>query len=285
MSDRTAIEWTDATWNPVTGCTKVSPGCAYCYAERLTLRFKRGGRFIPGEASIQLHPERINQPLRWKKPRRIFVNSMSDLFHEDVPDTFIRHVFMVMALASQHTFQVLTKRPERMSAFMRATETESLQYLLGDIWRESGRPWTWPLPNVWLGVTAENQRMANQRIPLLMQVPAAVRFVSLEPLLGPISFRWAPWSPTKVRDATGSPAEDHLDGLRCLDWVIVGGESGGPERRRLVALQWVRSIRDECLEANVPFFFKQWGGPTPKSRGADLDGVLWRQFPRVEVAA
>lgn len=162
MSDKSAIEWTDATWNPVTGCTKVSPGCAHCYAETLTLRFKRGGPFLPGSATIRLHPERLRLPLSWRASRRIFVNSMSDLFHEEVPDAFVRKVFEVMKSASWHTFQILTKRHERL-----ANVSPTLE---------------WP-SNVWIGVSVENQYWADRRIPLLKTVPAVVRFLSVEPLL------------------------------------------------------------------------------------------------------
>ena len=162
MSDKSAIEWTDATWNPVTGCTKVSPGCAYCYAEAITLRFKRGGRYLPGEATIKTHPERLDMPLRWKVPRRIFVNSVSDLFHEEVPSEFVHDVFDIMRQASHHVFQVLTKRHQRLADLSPGID--------------------WPL-NVWVGVSIENQYWAEQRIPQLKTVPASVRFLSVEPLL------------------------------------------------------------------------------------------------------
>ena len=168
MSDKTAIEWTDATWNPVTGCTKVSPGCAHCYAEAITLRFKRGGPFLPGKATIVLHPERLEQPKSWRTPRRIFVNSMSDLFHEEVPFGFVDQVFDSMEAYPQHVYQILTKRPERL-----------LEYA-----RMRGRR-RWP-DRVWIGVSVENQYWADKRIPLLRQVPAKVRFLSCEPLLRPL---------------------------------------------------------------------------------------------------
>ena len=169
MPDNTGIEWTDATWNPVTGCTKVSPGCAHCYAEAITLRFKRGGPFLPGKTTIRLHPERLDQPSRWRRPRLIFVNSMSDLFHEDVPFEFVDEIFEVMSANPRHTYQILTKRPERM-----------LDYVDWTHWRE------WPA-QVWAGVSVENQYWADRRVPLLQQVPASIRFLSCEPLLKPVT--------------------------------------------------------------------------------------------------
>ena len=238
MGDKSAIEWTDATWNPITGCTKVSPGCKFCYAERLAARLQAMGnpRYRNGFA-VTLHPDQLTLPLRWSQPRRIFVNSMSDLYHEDVPDHFILAVFDTMVRAQWHTFQVLTKRAERLA--------------------ELAPRLPWP-PNVWQGVSIEN---ANYiwRIEHLRKVPAAVRFLSLEPLIGPI-----PKLP--------------LEGIH---WVIVGGESG-PQCRPIDAA-WVRDIRKQCMAARVPFFFKQWGGPTAKSRGRLLDGRLWDETPHVVV--
>jgi protein gp37 len=230
MSDKTGIEWTDATWNPVTGCTKVSPGCAHCYAEAITLRFKRGGPFLPGKTTIRPHPERLEQPGQWETPRMIFVNSMSDLFHEEVPFSFIKQVFEKMEEFSRHTYQVLTKRPERM-----------LEYAQSSFSRAG-----WP-SHVWAGVSVENQVWADRRIPILRQVPAAVRFLSCEPLLKPLKL--------------------DLDGIH---WVIVGGESG--HRARPMDASWARDIRDQCLDAGVPFFFKQWGGRTSKAGGRELMG-------------
>lgn len=168
MADKTGIEWTDATWNPVTGCTKVSPGCAHCYAETITLRFKRGGPFLPGKTTIRLHPDRLDDPGKWRSPRRVFVNSMSDLFHEEVPFEFIQEVFDRMETHSSHTYQILTKRPERM-----------LEYV---VWSGYER---WP-DHIWAGVSVENQYWADRRIPLLRQVPSSVRFLSCEPLLKPL---------------------------------------------------------------------------------------------------
>lgn len=240
MGDNSQIEWTDATWNPVTGCTKVSPGCAHCYAETFAERF-RGVRGHPYESGfdLTLRPERLDLPLSWKRPRLIFVNSMSDLFHEDVPDTFVAAVFSTMLRADWHRFQLLTKRPARAAAL-----AERLP---------------WP-DNVWLGTSVENNRWTS-RIDELRQVPAAVRFLSCEPLLGPIQ----------------------LD-LRGIDWVIAGGESG--PRARPMRAEWVLGIRDQCAEASVPFFFKQWGvhdasgRRMPKSRaGRLLEGRTWDEMP------
>lgn len=235
MGDKSSIEWTDATWNPVTGCTKISPGCKHCYAERLARRLQAMGnpRYRNG-FEITLHSDQIELPLRWRQPRRIFVNSMSDLFHEDVPHAFIERVFATMVGASWHTFQILTKRAERLA--------------------EMAAQLPWP-KNVWQGVSTESEEYVY-RIELLRQVPAAVRFVSVEPMLGRI--RRLP--------------------LRGIHWVIVGGESG-PNFRRIDP-DWVREIRDQCLAANVPFFFKQWGGFRPKSGGRRLGGRTWDQSPR-----
>ena len=168
MADNTGIEWTDATWNPVTGCTKVSPGCAHCYAEAITLRFKRGGPFLPGKTTIRLHPDRLDQPSKWRRPRRIFVNSMSDLFHEEVPFEFVDDIFEVIAANPRHTYQILTKRPERMLDYVEWTHGQE-----------------WPA-QVWAGVSVENQYWADRRVPLLRQVPASIRFLSCEPLLKPL---------------------------------------------------------------------------------------------------
>jgi len=234
MSTTTSIEWTDATWNPVRGCTKVSPGCKNCYALRFAERF----RGVPGHPfewgfDLRLVPEKLEDPLRWKAPRRIFVNSMSDLFHELIPIDYIRRVFDVMGRAPQHQFQVLTKRSRRL--------LEVAEIL----------PW---YTNVWMGVSVENQRYA-ERARDLAKVPAQVRFLSVEPLIGAI-----PNLP--------------LEGIH---WVIVGGESGW--YRRPIEEAWVREIRDQCESRGVPFFFKQWGGRFPKSGGRKLDGREWSEFP------
>jgi protein gp37 len=234
---RSAIEWTEATWNPVTGCSKVSPGCAHCYAETLSSRFgwtRRAWTPTNAEENVTLRPERLQQPLRWRQPRVIFVNSMSDLFHELVPLDFIWDVFDVMARARRHVFQILTKRHERLAELAPLLE--------------------WP-ENVWMGVSIENSRWV-ERADRLRQVPAAVRFVSAEPLLGPL---------------------DRLE-LEGVDWLIVGGESG--HRHRPIREEWVRDLRDRCVDLGVPFFLKQWGGRTPKAGGRRLDGRLWSQMPK-----
>ena len=287
----TKIEWTDETWNPVTGCTKVSEGCRNCYAERMSKRLR--GRFgYPADDpfAVTLHPDRLDQPLRWRKPRRVFVCSMGDLFHEDVPDEFIAAVFGVMAACPQHTFQLLTKRPERMAEWFRwlvkadeeSWEThgycvyEARQYSGANIPYPDVTPW--PLPNVHPGTSIEDQPTADERIPWLLECPAAVRFVSCEPLLGPVSFRWSKWYeyyPDGWRER--GETQNEYDGLRRLSQVIVGGESGPGARP--MDLDWARSIRDQCQAAGVPFFFKQVGGRTPKANGRLLDGREWNEMP------
>jgi protein gp37 len=269
MSGKSSIEWTEATWNPLTGCTLVSEGCRNCYAARDAagrlshlpeyqgLAVKRGGRPVfTGE--VRLHPDRLDQPLRWKRPRHVFVNSMSDLFHESVPFDFIDQVFAVMALAPQHTFQVLTKRPERMREYFRnVSEHEPVRmrvsgwmHVFDESMLESDRmgPEQWPLPNVWLGTSVEDQATADKRFPHLLATPAAVRFLSCEPLLGKVDLaktvtEWMKTVPDTNREE--------------LHWVIVGGESG--PRARPMHPDWARLLRDQCIVAGIPFFFKQWG--------------------------
>jgi protein gp37 len=235
LGDNSAIEWTDATWNPVTDCTKISPGCKHCYAERLAERLQAMGnrRYLNGFA-LTLHPDQLDLPLRWRQPKHIFVNSMSDLFHEAIPEDYIRRAFEVMVEAERHVFQVLTKRARRLA--------------------EIAPRLPWP-PNLWQAVSVENARY-TWRVAELVKVPAAVRFLSVEPLLGPI-----PHLP--------------LDGIA---WVIVGGESGPGHRP--IRVEWVRDVRDQCAEAGVAFFFKQWGGRTPKAGGRSLDGQEWSEMPR-----
>ena len=240
MADKSAIEWTDATWNPVTGCTKVSPGCKHCYAETFAERW----RGVPGHPyeqgfDLRLWPERLGLPLRWKSPRTIFVNSMSDLFHERVPDGFIRRVFEVMCEASHHTFQILTKRAERLAAW------------------HALHPEFWFAPNVWLGVSVEDRRYGVPRVSQLTGVSSSVRFLSVEPLLEDVG-------------------RLSLEGI---DWVIVGGESGSGARP--MREEWVLSVRDQCLAAGVPFFFKQWGGVRKKQQGRQLEGRTWDDLPVV----
>jgi len=292
MGDKSAIEWTDATWNPVTGCDRVSPGCAHCYALELAPKLRRfarargtgrwldvrdGGKTSGPAFGVTLHPGVLDQPLRWRRPRRVFVNSMSDLFHEEIPEAYIERVFDVMARAGQHTFQVLTKRPTRM-----ADVVPRIYESLGRVVKE---PAMFPLPNVWLGVTIENRRFVH-RADLLRETPAAVRFVSAEPLLGPLIAppleRWQ-----DERGVIGWRGEDErvLPELRLndIDWLIVGGESGPGHRR--VDPAWVRGLRTACIFGRGPvtaFYFKQWGGRTPKAGGRELDGRTWDEFPARE---
>jgi protein gp37 len=243
MGDRSAIEWTEATWNPTTGCDRTSPGCDNCYALTLAKRLKAMGnpkyqndgvdRTSGPGFGLTLHDDALEVPLRWRAPRTIFVNSMSDLFHEDVPLEYIQKVFAVMADTPRHTYQVLTKRSKRLERIAPSID--------------------WP-PNVWMGVSVESTKYAF-RITHLASVGAAVRFLSLEPLLGPLP---------------------NLD-LTDIDWVIVGGESGVGARP--IAEDWVISIRDQCKSAEVPFFFKQWGGRTPKAGGRDLLGLTYDDMP------
>lgn len=281
VADRSRIEWTDATWNPVTGCSKVSAGCAHCYAERLDRRFRPDWRpWTAANAAhnVRLHPERLDEPLRWRKPRRVFVNSMSDLFHELVPFEFIDRVFAVMAVCREHTFQVLTKRPARMLEYLTShagggrhvwPAAQAIELPYG-----RHKPETrWPLPNVWLGVSVEDQRAADERIPMLLRTPAAVRFLSCEPLLGPVDLsgylgliRGSSGRYIPIMDEVAAAMVDAespgagtttLQDIRRLHWVIVGGESG-PGARPMHP-DWARSLRDQCVAAGVPFFFKQRG--------------------------
>jgi len=257
MGDKSRIEWTESTWNPTTGCTKVSQGCKHCYAERdwtrlVHLPAYQGRAFT----DVECHPERLDQPLRWKRPRRVFVNSMSDMFHESVPDGFIDRVFAVMALAKQHTFQVLTKRPRRMLDYCKtlgkhngidrvSIAAQQMSSKTGFLWHKGDVGWN--LPNVHLGVSVEDQATADERIPLLLQTPAAVRWISAEPLLGPVdiqlSINRVPW-----RIGGGDAG---------LHWVVTGGESR--PKARPTHPDWFRSLRDQCKAAGVPFLFKQWG--------------------------
>jgi protein gp37 len=325
MADNTVIEWTDATWNPVTGCDRVSPGCAHCYALELAPRLrgmaeargtgkwltvKDGGKSSGPAFGVTLHPEELSKPLRWRKPKRIFVNSMSDLFHEEVPDEFILRVFDTMRSAHVegrgHVFQVLTKRPERMRDFCLRVRFDGRPEH-GRMWLADavgikdgyalmgGLPGCSALPNVWLGVSIENRQFVH-RADLLRETPAAVRFISAEPLLGPLVA-----GPSHVHEG------NELD-LTGIDWLIVGGESG--PKHRLMREDWVRDLRDACLESGhrcpdcdgshvapdgenecercegapellerTAFFFKQWGGPTPKSGGRLLDSRTWDEMP------
>lgn len=252
MGDWSAIEWTDATWNPATGCTKVSAGCDHCYAERLAEGRLRG-RYLTrlpvvdskdredDPFAVRIWPDRLRYPARWRRPRRVFVNSMSDLFHKDLPEPFVRRVFEVMLEVDRHIYQVLTKRPARAVRFWQRNQ---------DLFRGDEIP-----SHIWMGTSIENQA-ADYRVRHLRKLPAAIRFLSCEPLLGPLD----------------------LD-LQAIHWVIVGGESG-PEHRPMDAA-WVRSIRDQCGRAGIPFFFKQWGGVTAKAGGRTFDGRTWDAYPEL----
>lgn len=239
MSDNSAIEWTDATWNPVTGCTKVSRGCDNCYAERFSERF-RGVANHPFEGGfdLTLRPARLEQPLSWRRPRMIFVNSMSDLWHKDVPFDYVDKVFDTMEKADWHVYQLLTKRSSLMARYLRQ--------------RYSDRPCP---QHIWCGVSVEDSQ-AKSRVIHLQGAPAGARFLSIEPLIGPVGT---------------------LD-LFNIDWVIAGGESG--PRARPLDPRWVREVRDQCVEQDVAFFFKQWGGLRPKDGGRELDGREWNDFPQ-----
>jgi protein gp37 len=239
MADNSPIEWTDSTWNPVTGCTKISAGCDNCYAERFSERFRgTPGHPFENGFDLTLRPQRLDQPLAWRRPRMIFVNSMSDLFHKEVPKEFIGRVFDTMEEAHWHTFQILTKR----SSLMR-------NYLRSRYGRSAGPA------HIWCGVSVEDGTKLS-RVRHLQEAPAGVRFLSIEPLIGPIG----------VLNLAG------------INWVIVGGESG--PRSRPMSREWVRSVRDQCKAAGVAFFFKQWGGVRPKTGGRKLDGREWSQFPK-----
>lgn len=293
MSGSSKIEWTHATWNPLTGCTLVSEGCRNCYAAREAagrlshhpayegLAVKRGGRAVfTGE--IRLHPDRLDQPLRWRKPRRVFVNSMSDLFHPDVPDEFIARVFAIMELAKRHTFQVLTKRPERMAALLH--DPGFIEQVRERLLVEDSHQFVtvfngwWPISNVWLGTSVEDQATANERISHLLETPAAVRFLSCEPLLGPVDLARI----GHFRDESLSALEEIVGWVQrpAVDWVIVGGESG-PNARRMET-EWAASLVRQCREARVPVFVKQLGdahGRGHKSIGSFPTELQVREYP------
>ena len=334
MSLATGIEWTDATWNPVRGCSRVSEGCRNCYAERIAARnFPAHRSPTTGEAfavltdsgprwtsTVELIESKLTEPLRWKKSRRIFVNSMSDLFHEGLPDEAIDRVFALMALTPHITYQVLTKRAERMRQWSKIPyPPDRLDAAMATMDVEQREEFQWPLPNVWLGVSVENQETADSRISELLRTPAALRFISYEPALGPLDvrkylpFARCPWcdrnrdeqhKPSCSRQGVVSTASDNRDPMPWLDWVIAGGESGPGARP--AHPDWFRSISDQCQAASVPFFFKQWGEYHPadqyaiergitgaheyvnhqlmlrvgkKAAGALLDGQTYKQFP------
>lgn len=290
MSTNTGIEWTDATWNPIRGCSRVSEGCRNCYAERQAARQIHGTY----EGLVRIHPtpacppdsarreprwtgevrfveKNLLDPLKWRKPRLVFVNSMSDLFHEKVPDEWIDRIFAVMYAAHWHRFQILTKRPRRMLEYCAPARIESIadealaQYSHYDRWakdeslltaRDIAEDIQWPLQNVWLGVSVEDQKTADERIPLLLQTPAAVRWVSYEPALGPVDF--SDYFPTRCCNGTDCGCRGlPINPPPYCDWIVAGGESGA--RARPAHPDWFRSARDQCQAAGVPFFFKQWG--------------------------
>ena len=261
---KSKIEWTDVTWNPVTGCTKISPGCANCYAERMSKRLAgRCGYPKDNPFAVTLHPDKLSEPLRWKKPRRVFVCSMGDLFHEDVPAWFIDDVIDICDRVSQHTFLILTKRIERAYGYFDST---------------SNRVEAFEKAGCWLGVTAENQEQADKRIPILRQIPAAVRFVSVEPMLGPVDMTQAMYGPEPkgmnwfgFTDGFGYEAHIH--------WIICGSESGPGARP--AEMRWARDLKDQCQGAAVPFFLKQMpvGGKLVKMPA--LDGRIWNEYPEV----
>lgn len=262
---KTGIEWTDSSWNPTTGCTEVSAGCDHCYAAtmaRTKLREAYGKRLpvIDIEENradpfaVRLWPERLTQPERWADPRRIFVNSMSDLWHVDVPDEYVRQIFEVMLRVDRHTYQVLTKRPARAAKWAKAN---------ADLFPGGVIP-----SHIWIGTSVEDQAAAY-RIRHLLDVPASVRFLSMEPLIGPV-------------DLTDNRIIGSSYALAGIDWIITGGESGVGARP--CDPDWVRAVRDECLTAGVAFFHKQWGGRTPKAGGRELDGRTWDEYPEVHHA-
>jgi protein gp37 len=244
MADKSTIEWTNSTWNPITGCTKISTGCDFCYAERFSERFRGvAGHPFENGFDLTLRPERITQPLSWKKPRLVFVNSMSDLFHKEVPHTYIDRIFETMEAANWHIFQILTKRSSIMRRYVNQR------------YKNSKAP-----EHVWLGVSIEDQSKRS-RIAHLQQTAARIRFLSVEPLIGP-------------------PGDLNLRGIH---WVIAGGESG-PHARPMKP-EWAVSVKNQCMAQKVPFFFKQWGGFRPKSGGRLLQGKEWNEFPALSQKA
>lgn len=300
----TKIEWTEVTWNPVTGCTPVSPACEHCYARRMAKRLAGRGGYpaAPHEFDVTIHSKRLSEPLAWKTPRRVFVVSMGDLFHAHVPDEFIYKIFAIMALCPEHTFQILTKRPQRMAQIINGVffssqvdriKTDLMSTIMSDQGRsvdayigEEGYFENGYLKNVWIGVTAENQEQADRRIPVLLQIPAAVRFVSVEPMLGRLDLtRWLTattgqhWQEGHPESPYPERPGGYTEWWPCLNWVICGGETG-PGARPMHP-DWARSLRDQCAVAGVPFFFKKmgsaWSGETPPD-------LLVREYAAQEVA-
>lgn len=302
MSDGTGISWADATWSPLVGCDKVSRGCDHCYAIRNAHRMAAHPNRLVADAyagteaggewtgKVNLLANRLDQPLRWRKPRRIFVNAQSDLFHKEVPDDFIARVFAVMALAPQHTFQVLTKRHGRMRSLLRSSDFRSAveDAIKGMVSAHQPKHvWyaAWPLPNVWLGVSVEDQATADLRIPALLDTPAAVRWISAEPLLGPVRLCRCDGAAFMVQKHPFIVNEScPLHGAVRVDWVVVGGESG-PGARPMHP-DWARTLRDQCQATGVAFHFKQWGEHGPDGRrvgrraaGDLLDGRQHHEWP------
>jgi protein gp37 len=285
---KTQIEWSDYTWNPTIGCSLVSPGCTNCYAMRVADRFRAGTvydgltKVVNGNpvwtGDVKLtHEKNLTVPLRWKRPRRIFVNSMSDLFHENIPDEWIDRIFAVMALSSRHTYQVLTKRPERMRNYISRLAgsiepIEAQARALGYTFHFEGfSTLPWPIPNIWLGVSVEDQKRADERIPVLLDIPARIHFLSMEPLLGPVILNPL-YMPAKV----AAPQGTYKYVGPQVRWIVVGGESG--PRARPMHPDWARSLRDQCVAADVSYFFKQWGAWKPlevgESQGGNVHFVL-----------
>ena len=307
MSDNTKIEWTDATANAINGCTVVSPGCANCYAMKQAHRFPvRQGLTRPSPSGmtwtgeVRLNEAVFDQVLRWKRPRRIFWNAHGDTFHPSVPDEWIDRMFAVMALTPQHTHQVLTKRAERMRAYLRDEALRQrvvaqMQTMFGPGYPRSFyddiRDWSendgFPLPNVWLGVSVEDQQRADERIPVLLDTPAEVRWLSMEPLLGPVDL--SPWLWGRAKPCRGCPGDvdcdcgferrSNLDGEEVIDWVVLGGESGPGARP--MSPEWARQVRDQCEHGGVPFHFKQWGDwgiVDPDAGDVNMDGWAMKRI-------
>lgn len=280
MGDNTGIEWTDATWNPVSGCSAVSPGCDHCYAETIANRFA-GTKAWPNGFQVTLRPERLDQPIRWKRPRRIFVNSTSDLFHDLIPDDYIAQVWAVMARCQHHTFQILTKRHGRMRSLLEDPVSMFYRRIYDHLvsmdyeWIDT-HPLTWPLPNVWLGCSVENQKWADIRVPALLETPASVRFVSAEPMLGPVDL-WHSHCPS--HDFNGGFCTFSCPERRQVDWVICGGESGTGARR--MDPEWARGLRDRCAESGMAFHFKQAGSVLAKEWGCSSKGGNADEWPEL----
>lgn len=289
MADKTAIGWTDATWNPSTGCDRISEGCDNCYALTMAARLKGMGNpkyqrdGLPPTSGpgfgLSTHLDTLDLPLRWQRPRRIFVNSMSDLFHAEVASGFIGSVWNTMALAERHTFQLLTKRHGRLRSLLKRWEDA------GWYWRREDVVWCGPLggplPNVWCGVSVENQKWADIRVPALLDTPAAMRWLSCEPLLGPLDLLNCAGVSAIERDWIGGPGGGSGSPHPLVDWVVVGGESG--PGRRPMDLRWLESIVSQCQEAEVPVWVKQDSGPRSGQQGRIPDELFIQEFPRTRL--